>query len=91
MGHEPLGDLTERVAAQKARDERVDKVFGSWASVIAAVLVMAPSIYRLSSGPVQWYDVVSVIVGTGLIGFHAVRLLRLRRTAADAQTRRANS
>jgi len=91
MGVEPEDDRGERVAAWVARGERVDKVFGSLASAVAALLVMAPSVYRLFNGPVQWYDVVSVIVGAGLITFHAVRLVRLRRTAAQVPARRANS
>ena len=91
MGVEPEDDRGERVAAWVARDERVDKVFGSLASAVAALLVMAPSVYRLFNGPVQWYDVVSVIVGAGLITFQAVRLVRLRRTAAQVPARRANS
>jgi len=91
MGVEPEDDRGERVPAWVARDERVDKVFGSWASAVAALLVMAPSVYRIFNGPVQWYDVVSVIVGAGLITFHAVRLVRLRRAAAQVPARRANS
>jgi len=91
MGYEPDDDFTERVATWKARDERFDKMFGSSASAIAALFVMAPSVYRLFNGPVQWYDVVAVIAGAGLITFHAVRLVRLRRTAAQAPVRRAGS
>ncbi|NUT71260.1 hypothetical protein [Pseudarthrobacter sp. C4D7] len=84
-------DYAERVAARSANERRVEKVFGSWASAIGALFVMAPSVYRLVSGPEQWYDVVSVVVGIGLVSFHAVRLVRLRRSAAQVPARRADS
>ncbi|TQJ59884.1 hypothetical protein FBY30_2141 [Arthrobacter sp. SLBN-83] len=91
MGDEPEDERGERIAAWLAGGERFDKVFGSWASAVAALLVMAPSVYRFFNGPVQWYDVVSVIVGAGLINFHAVRVVRLRCAAAHVPARRANS
>ena len=82
MEQEPDHHRAERAAAWQARDERVEKSFGAWASAIAALFVMAPSVYRLLNGPLQWYDVVAVIVGAGLVAFHAVRLVRIRRSAA---------
>ncbi|SDT53365.1 hypothetical protein SAMN04489743_3438 [Pseudarthrobacter equi] len=85
MEHERLRDHTKPPAHAKSRDEQVNIRFSAWASSVVALLVMAPSIYRLATGAFAGWDLAFIAVGIGLITFHMVRLVRLRNEQGHAQ------
>lgn len=79
MEQERFSDDTKPPASTRSRDEQVNIRFSAWASSVVALLVMAPSVYRLATGAFAGWDLAFIVVGIGLIGFHMVRLRRLRR------------
>ncbi|MEV7635410.1 hypothetical protein AB0N71_04420 [Pseudarthrobacter enclensis] len=84
MEHERFSDYTKPPARAKSRDEQVDIQFSAWASSVAALLVMAPSIYRLATGTFAGWDLALIAVGIALIAFHMIRMARLRRGQGHA-------
>lgn len=78
MEHERTDAANNHASSQRDLEKRVDTQFAAWASSVAALLVMAPSIYRLATGAFAGWDLAFIAVGIGLITFHMVRLVRLR-------------
>lgn len=85
MEHKRFSDDTKPPARAKSLDEPVNIKFTAWAASVVALLVMAPSVYRLATGTFAGWDVAFVAVGIGLITFHMVRLKRLRNGQGRAQ------
>ncbi|MFC9770284.1 MULTISPECIES: hypothetical protein [unclassified Pseudarthrobacter] len=78
MEQERFSDDTKPPARAKSLDEQVNIKFTAWAASVVALLVMAPSVYRLARGAFAGWDLAFIAAGIGLIAFHMVRLKRLR-------------
>lgn len=51
----------------------------AWIGTGVAILIMVPAVYRLSTEPPAWADIVFVSIGVALIIFHSIRVIRLYR------------
>ncbi|MFB9651930.1 hypothetical protein [Pseudarthrobacter oxydans] len=72
-------------------DRRTSIRLGSWMSLVAVVLVMAPSAYRAFSGTSHWGDAAMLVTGAGLAAFHVVRLIRLGQAPTGPRTYRGDA
>jgi hypothetical protein len=72
--------MKQREQERVTEDRNASIRLASWMSLVAVVLVMIPSVFRLISEPFHWGDAAMVTAGTALAAFHIVRLARLKRT-----------
>ena len=84
MEHERTDAANDQASRQQDLEKRVDIKFAAWASSVVALLVMAPSVYRVITGTFAGWDLAFIAVGMGLIAFHMIRLARLRREGGHA-------
>jgi hypothetical protein len=76
----PVNDhTTSSEPASKTWEEQKRIRFSAWLGIGLAIFIMVPAVYRLATEPPRWPDAIFVSVGVGLIIFHTVRVLRLRR------------
>ncbi|MCM0618024.1 hypothetical protein MOD31_18530 [Paenarthrobacter sp. TYUT067] len=76
----PVNDhTTSSEPAAKAAKEQKRIRFSAWIGIGLAIFIMVPALYRLATEPPRWADAIFVSVGVGLIIFHTVRVIRLRR------------
>jgi hypothetical protein len=80
----PVNDHTTRSKpAGKTWDEQKRIRLSAWLGIGLAIFIMAPAVYRLATETPRWPDAIFVSVGVGLIVFHSVRVIRLRRGQPD--------
>ena len=71
--------MKRREQERLTEDRRASIKLGSWMSLVAVILVMSPSVFRLITEPFHWGDAAMVTAGTALAALHIVRLARLKR------------
>ena len=70
---------TSSEPAAKTWEQQKRIRFSAWLGIGLAIFIMVPAVYRLATEPPRWPDAIFVSVGVGLIVFHIVRVIRLRR------------
>lgn len=65
--------------AAKTWEEQKRIRLSAWLGIGLAIFIMVPAVYRLATEPLRWPDAIFVSAGVGLIIFHTVRVIRLRR------------
>lgn len=76
----PVNDhTTSSEPAGKTWEEQKRIRLTAWLGIGLAIFIMVPAVYRLATEPPRWPDAIFVSVGVGLIIFHTVRVIRLRR------------